>query len=224
MDRATIRQRVVKALRDDDSNIGWTVDELNRYIEDGYKELAALTKAIVDTRDIYVGPDEHFLTLPDDCVQVFETKDKDTEYPIDQVHWDFIDSRDWVWIRNSASRPWLIAPWALHEAIIYPAYAAGGTVTMTMAILPGALADVDEPDIPDEYHRSLIFYATWRAVMRGVTSQERMERAMYHFRRYSQSLGGLDEWTDKRMGDFYRFAVGVGPNLRRPLDIQKDAW
>lgn len=224
MTRGEIRTRVIKALREDQASPGgWTVEELNSYIDDGYGLIAEAAKSVVRTDTLPVQANSHFLALPADCIQVFELKDLATDFPIDPVEDSWIDERDEEWIRRIAQRPRYAAPFGLEELILYPAYDAAGSIVMTMAVYPDAISsDGFTPDIPEEYHHALVDYARHRALVRDARTPELIERAMSHYRRFEATLQGAEGWAQSRLGHL-SFGVGFGPRLRTPVRITHGA-
>jgi len=205
MNRSTIRQNVLEHLREDPSNpVRWSVGEVNRYIDDGYQEVVERTGAVVDTTVLTAAGNNPYVTLPENTLYPIALKDVTTDMPIDPVHWKVIDNEDSQWVgRVTPTRPDLFAPWGLFEIILFPAYANESTVSLIHAIDPGPLAsDSAEPDIPTQFHYSLVEYAIWRCMIKDA-DQERLQRAQMHFQHFEEKMGGVTRWTkDRNRGIF----------------------
>lgn len=210
MNRGEIRSAVISHLRENATTpVRWTSAEIDRYIDDGYREMAEITGAVVRTDTLTIRAESHFYTLPTDCLYPISIQDAGQDEPIDPVHWLWIDGEDEIWIRTLRQRPEVYAAWGLDEIIFWPAYNADGTVRMTQAIIPGPLAsDSATPDLPQEYHGGLVEYAIFRCLLKDADGQQ-LGRAQRHRAYYMEFLGGLDFWTGRRH-----------PNIRRDMFSQ----
>lgn len=225
MTRAEIRSAVITTLRESATPVRWTLAELNRYLDDGYRDMAERTAAVVRTVNVTMSPGQNYVALPSvtessgtfTCIHPIAVKDLSTDYPLDPVNWTFVDELDATWIRVSAPRPYYYALWDWQTMLVYPHYGAAGTLVMTMACMPPGLAqDSDEPDFPEEYHDALTHYVVWRCLVKGAKGP-RFGRATRQLGYYSERLKGLGDWTDERHEGIFRSISGTA--LRVPSDL-----
>ena len=160
MNRGQIRDKVLTHLREDpDAPVRWTLSEVNRYLDDGYREMAELTGAETRTDIITVQANNNFYTLDSDVLYPIAIQDILREKPMDPVHWTFIDEIDGIWIRTRRTTADLYAAWGGAELLIYPAPPENRDLTLYSAIIPAGLpADASEPSFPAQYHVGLVEY------------------------------------------------------------------
>lgn len=212
MNRGEIRTSIIESLREESDPVSVTAAELNEYIDDGYEEMAELTGAVVRDAAVICPPNEHFIALPSDCLYPIAIRDTVTGYPIDLKHWTFIDRMQNHWIRISRSRPWYTAAWDLQTLILFPAYQDGGSITITQAVIPPAIAsDFDTPDLPLQHHIGLVRYGHHRALLKDADGP-RLGRSLRQRNYYLESMMGLEDWAGQRH-EGIRFAV-YGTKLR----------
>lgn len=218
MNRSAIRGAVITTLRESATPVRWALAELNRYIDDGYRDLAERTQAVVRTDTLTVSPSQNYLVLPTDCLFPICAKDVASDLPIDPVHWSFFDNQDRVWIRTSGTRPRFFSLWDWRTLLLYPHYpAGGGSIALTMSIMPtGLTSDGDAPAVPEEYHDALVHYATWRCLVKGAKGA-RFGRANRQLGFYSERLQGLGIWTQERHEGI--FTAIYGQSARVPTDL-----
>ena len=198
MNRGEIRSRIIEALREEETPVEVSTDELNEYIDDGYEEVAELTGAVVTDTVVSCPAKEHFIPLPANCLYPLAIIDTSSSRPIDLKHWTFIDRRDRVWIRSFRQRPYYAAAWSLTHLLVYPAYENAGSLTLTHAVIPGPLAnDASVPDIPEQYHRGLQHYGHHRVLLKDA-DERRFGRSLRQRRYYLESLSDLSDWSGKR--------------------------
>lgn len=197
MTRAEIRAAVLAGLRESAAPVRWTIDEVNRYIDDAYQEVAESSGAVVRTDTLVLAASNNFLALPTDCLFPIAARDVSTGLPIDPVSWVFIDQEDWSWIRRESTRPDVFAGWGLHEILFYPKTKANRDIALTMSVLPGPLGDDDEPDFPPDHHHALVHYA-WGKALAKQADGPKLGRAMRQFGYYQEALGGLEQWSNDR--------------------------
>lgn len=189
---------MISTLRESSSPVGWSKDELDRYINDVYSDTAKETKAVVSTVEIIAAEGQRFIKLPDDTIQVLMLNDKSTGKPIDQVDWLWIDARNRTFARKKNARARYAATFGLGTLMLYPSYSPSGTVVAILVVNPQPLVnDSDIPALPQEFHQSLVYGATHRAMMKDAT-KERFKRGLEELVRWQASLGGLSTWANRR--------------------------
>lgn len=199
MNRGQIRLRVIRALREQSVPVGWTEPEINRYIDDEYREIAEQTGAVVETVTIAVQPKTVFVPLPSNCLYPLAVKDVTSGYPIRPVHWTVIDGFDARWIDKFRGRPNWWAPFGLHEFIIWPAYSADSNIEMMMAAVPADFANDSElPNLPEEYHVGIMHKVVSRCIVKHAQDGPRIGRSLRHDKKAEESLSGLEDWTTER--------------------------
>jgi hypothetical protein len=215
MDLGTIRQKTLDFLREQSTPVGVTSAEINRYINDGYVEIAETTQAVVEEIQLTVGGGEHFLALPGNSLAPLTFVDDTSGYPIRPVHWTWIDRRDFRWIRISRQRPRLYAAFGLKEIFFYPAYNSTSTVTMNHAVVPqsGFTTDLlvnntDIPELPEQHHMALSFYANYRALLKDADGPK-LGRAMRQRKYYQNTLDGVGIWSVERHETLKTAVYGV---------------
>lgn len=214
MNLGEIRDNVVGTLRERAVPTGWSLDELNRYINDVYSDTAKQTRSLIQTLSVPVSASNQFMPLPRGTVQVLSLYDEATGKPIDHVDWYWIDQRNRVFARKTSNRPRYAAYFGMSKLLLYPAYGSAGTVNATVVLgkpLVDLENDSDVPLLPVEYHRSLVFGATHRAMVKDA-KKKRMKMALKEYQRWQGSLGQLSRWAQRR---HEKIAVGNwGNNLR----------
>jgi len=201
VNRGEIRTRVLQSLREDSSPLRrFSDDEVDLYIDDGYIDIAERTGVVVRTQVIDVPASQHFVPFPSDCMYPLAVKDAAAEWPIDPTTTDWIDRVDSLWIRRIRSRPWVYAAWGLKEFLIYPAYSVAGQISMTMAVIPETPAlssDSSVPDLPEEYHQALVYYAYGQALLKDADGP-RLGRAARQIKHYEEMLGDVEDYANER--------------------------
>lgn len=201
MNRGEIRTRVLQLLHEDTSPLRrFPDDEVDLYIDDGYIDIAERTGVVVRTETLDVPAMQHYVRFPDDCMYPLAVKDAAAEWPIDPTTWLWIDRVDRHWIRRHRSRPWVYAAWGLQEFIIYPAYNVPGQIHMTMAVIPETPAlssDSSVPDLPEEYHQALVYYAYGQALLKDADGP-RLGRASKQLKYYEEMLGEVEDYANDR--------------------------
>ncbi|HZL96739.1 MAG TPA: hypothetical protein VFB99_24000 [Vicinamibacterales bacterium] len=216
MNRGEIRAALISSLREESSPVGFTEAELNAYIDDTYSEVAVRTRAVTDDRTLSCPQDQQIIELPTDTVEVLGLIDDDTDQQIDHVDWVFINDRDTTFARKSSERPYFAAGWGLGHMLIYPAYDRNATMTATLAVDPGPLAnDAAVPRIPPEMHVGLVRGAHHRALLKDADAR-RLRAAMEQLRKFEEIVGDVDLWTNKRM-DRIKLALAMH-RLRKPSE------
>lgn len=198
--RAAIQQRI-----DDTSGVRATVAELDRYIDDGYVDLAERTGAVVRTETLSCPAGEHFIPLSADCLNPLLMLDVASGLPIDFVDWPLIDKKDTLFIRKVAGRPYCAATWGMAELLIYPAYETAGSMEIMQSIVPGALgSDGASPALPEQHHQALVYYGHYRVLLKdahGDLAGQRLGRAKRQYGYYLAAAGLLADWTMDRHGE-----------------------
>ena len=215
MNLGQIRAKTLDFLREQSSPVGVTTQEIDRYINDGYVEIAETTQAVVEEIQIGIGAGEHFFTLPANSLAPLTFVDDTTGYPIRPVHWTFIDKRDFRWIRIARQRPRLYAAFGLKEIFFYPAYLADATLTMNHSVVPMDLfvtstlrADADVPNLPEQHHMALSHYANYRVLLKDADGP-RLGRAMRQRGYYQNTLDGVSVWSVERHETLKTAVYGV---------------
>ena len=218
MTRREIRTKIIQRLREQTTPVGWSVAEINEYIDDGYVDIAEMTKSVVDNRTLTLVAGQNFVALPTDIICPFDFKDQATGLPIDPVDWEWVDNRDSHWIRNPRSRPTYVFSFGTHELGFYPHYSTGGVVEYTAAITPPAITqDATVPDIQGDFHFALIHYALHRCLLKDALTPDRLHRALRHKRNYKEALGDLDTLQLKRLANLH--TANHRQRLRTPSSI-----
>ena len=216
MNRQEIRLAVQDRIRDP-QGIRTTADEINRYIDDGYGDLAARSGAIVRTATINCPAAEHFVPVPQDCLYPIVLRDLGAGQPVDFVDWPFIDKRDAQWIRRTASYPKVAAMWGLAEMILFEAYSGPGQLEMIYAAIPADLTDSDSPELPLQHHQALIHYCHARVLLKDAHADiaiRRLGAAKAQFKEYNLLAGAVQAWAMDRHGTM-QLAI-YGDSLRKP--------
>ena len=209
--RLAVQQRIA-----DTAGVRATVEELNRYIDDGYQDLAETTGAVVRTDTLACPEGEHYVALPEDCLYPIVAREMSAGQPLDFVDWPLIDKKDTQFIRRTSSYPQVVAMWGLSELLLYPAFSTASTIEITMAIIPGPLGESDSPDIPLQHHQALIHYAHGRVLLKdahGDVAGPRLGRAKRQMSFYRALSGALDKWAIDRHGTM-KMAI-YGESFRR---------
>lgn len=204
--RAAIQQRI-----DDTSGVRATVDEINRYIDDGYVDLAERTQAVVRRETLSCPAGEHFIPLSADCLSPLLLRDVTSGLPIDFVDWPLIDRKDSLFIRKVATRPYCAATWGVAELLIYPAYETAGSMEIMQSIVPAPLGESDSPALPEQHHQALVYYGHYRVLLKdahGDLAGRRLGRAKRQHGYYLAAAGLLATWTMERHGDM-TFVAGT---------------
>lgn len=215
MTRGEIRARIITALHEaSPSPVRWTADEINRFIDDGYQEMARETGAISETVTLAVQAQTPYLDLPANCLYPIMWRDLTSGLPIDQVSLDWIESEDQHWMRRAASRPDYVAPFDLRTAILFPTYNVASNLELTQAIIPAAItSDATEPLLPANYHRGLVFYGHYRALLKDAKGL-RLGRALRQLGFYREVRSGLGDWAGGRHAELLKAISGTP--LRTP--------
>lgn len=225
MNRGAIRAAVIASLREANPPVRWTIAELNEYLDDGYRDLAERTAAVVRTFTLSLQPGQNYVTLPSvtdaagtfDVIHPLAVKDVATDLPLDPVAWSFFDDQDRIWIRTSEQRPRFYAFWDWHTMLVYPHYGAAGTLSVIAAMMPrGFVDDNSEPEVPGEYHDALIHYGIWRCLLKGAKGP-RFGRSNVQLRNFSERLIGLGDWTNERHEGIFKAIYGQ--RARVPADV-----
>lgn len=225
MTRGEIRAAAISMLRESSTPVRWLLTEVNRYLDDGYRDLAERTAAVVRTFTVNVPADTNYVVLPSitdgagtfDVLHPLAVKDVSSDLPLDAVHWGFFDGQDRVWARTPASRPYFYAFWDWLTLLIYPHYGSAGQLSIIASVIPrGFTGDSQEPEIPVQYHDALIHYVVWRCLLKGAKGP-RFGRANRQLRHYSERMLGLGEWTQERHEGI--FTAIYGKQLRVPQEL-----
>lgn len=195
----------------------WTTEELDRYIDDGYLNIAERTGLLVREDTISCAANDHYIELPSDTLYPIAARDTSTNLPIDLVPWTFFDSQDIRWSRLSDSRPAYLAAWALTHVVIYPAYNAASSMELSLAYIPAAFSqDVQEPDIPEDFHQALVHYTHYRALLKDADGP-RLGRALRQLAYYEEVVAAAGGWAGERHQNIQRAISTV--DLRVPERI-----
>jgi len=223
--RGEIRAAIISTLREAATPVRWTLDELDQYLDDGYRDMAERTAAVVRTFSMFLQPGQNYADFPSftdgsgtfDVLHPLAVKDASTDLPLDPVHWSFIDSQDRIWTRTSESRPRFYAFWDWQTLLVYPHYGAIGQLLIIAAMMPrGFVDDNSVPEVPEQYHDALIHYGAWRCLLKGAKGA-RYGRSAVQLRNYSERLIGLGDWTQERHEGI--FTAIYGQKLRVPADV-----
>lgn len=215
MNRQELRLAVQERIRDTDG-IRTTADEVNRYLDDGYADIAERTGAVVRTATINVPAGEHFALVPDNCLYPIVMREAAEGLPVDFVDWPFIDKHDKHFIRRVSSFPRIAAMWGLREMLIYEAFASAGQLELMYAAIPDAMTDVDEPELAEQHHQALIHYCHMRVLLKEAhddMAAKRVGRAKAQRKQYLALSGAIEKWSMDRHGTM-RLAI-YGEALRK---------
>ena len=203
MNRQEIRL-AVQARIDDTDGVRTTEPELNRYIEDGYTDLAERTGAVVRTVNLALSPTQRFVATPTNMLYPLLMRDLASGLPIDFEDWTFLDKLDFRFVRRTAQRPEIVASWGLGEFLLSSAYGgSGGSVEVIYAAIPGPLADNAEPELPVQYHEALVHYTHARTLLKdahGDIAQKRIGKAKGQFSEYYGLANSIQRWNFDRLG------------------------
>ncbi len=167
MNRGQIRQGIISILRETATPTGWSVAELDNYINDVYSDTAKETKAVVLTTDLPVAANQALVDLPKNSFQVLALIDKSTGKPIDHVDWLYISQVNARFAERSSERPLYAASFGMHQLLLYPKYGAAGTITGTFVVDSTPMtSDTDIPALPEMYHKGIVFGAAHLAMMK----------------------------------------------------------
>lgn len=198
MNRGTIRAQVQTALRET-LGVRYTSEELDEYIDDGYRDVANRTGCLVATVNLSCPARQPLVDLPADCLYPIAFRDVATGQPVDACHWNFIDGEDQFFIRAVGTYPELAAAWGLKKLLLYPAYQALGSLEMSYARSPvdGFAGDGSSPEYPDGFHVGLVHYAHFRALVRDA-DERRLYRALRQKKAHEEVVKQIEEWTESR--------------------------
>ena len=215
MNLGQIRSKTLDFMRELASPVGVTTQEIDRYINDAYVEMAEVTQAVVEEITLTVQAGEHFVPLPQNSLAPLTLIDAATDRPIKPVHWTWVDKRDRRWIRISRQRPRVYSAFGLKEIFLYPAYLADATMTLNHSVVPveGFATsilenDSDIPNLPEQHHMALAFYAEYRALLKDADGP-RLGRAMRQHGYYKNTLDGVGIWSVERHETLRTAVYGV---------------
>lgn len=219
MNRGEMRTRLLAALGETGAYLSRFADEeLNLYLDDAYMDIAEKTGVVTRTVVLDVPADQHFVTLPDDCLYPLAVRDENDSSPIDPTTWVWIDGIDRLWIRRSRSRPWVFSSWGMKEILIYPAYNVAGQINMQMAVIPQPFtSDADVPDIPEDYHQALVYYANYQALIKDADGP-RLGRALRQLQYYMEMVSDVGDYANSRH-EGIRTSI-YGNSLRNPARME----
>jgi hypothetical protein len=219
MNRGQIRERVITDINESSPPVSVLTEELNEYIDDAYQEVARVTGAVVTDVTLDCGAGNPYVKLPDNMLRPLAIIDVGNGRPIDLKHWTFVDKVDAQFIRRSRTSPWFACAWGFKELLLYPSYSAAGQITITGTIIPAAMtSDSDVPDIPEQYHRGLAYYAAHHALIKDADGP-RFGRALRKLRDYRDALGEIDLWADSRHENIHMAVYGTKLRDGEKLDL-----
>lgn len=199
MNRGEIRQAVISALNEQDGSAQWPVPEIDRYIDDWYREMAEMTDSVVTTVSIVCPAKAFFIDLPANVLSPFAARDLASGLPIDPVHWTYIDQKlDKTWRRSPGqTRPDCFAAWGLHKILLFPPYASGGTIQVDACAIESLASDGVSPAIPLQHHDGGVEYVIAQCLEKNADEQ-RMGRARRRMGEFGKSIEALKEWGVSR--------------------------
>lgn len=194
----------------------WTDGQIDRWLNEGAKDLARKAEVLQATADIDVDSGEQTASAPADAVRIHRATwqaDGDTSvYPLEYRDFQTADAVWWTQGAQTQGTPVLFTMWGVPGAVtitLYPTPSVNGTVALNYYRLPVAAAlDDDELDLPTGWEEIVYTYATYMAML-----NDRDQRWPAMKQLYDEQMQDLFALTRTHSDQSGASVVGAGMGL-----------
>lgn len=199
--RTALRERL-----DERSARQWSDEMLNRWLNEGAKDMARKAEVLQASADIDGVDGTQAYNLPANAVRVhratWSNDGEDTSYPLEYRDFQSADAVWWTQQAVTQGTPHLFTMWGVPGAVqitLYPTPSVNGTLSLMYYRLPVvATTDSATLDIPMGWEDTVYAYATYMAMMQDRDQRWQSQKALYDeqmsdlltlTRRYSDQSG-----------------------------------
>lgn len=197
--RTKVRDRL-----DESTATFWTDAQLNRWINDGMREVARLTETLQTTSDIAVTASDGTYTAPTDALRIYRAEFKPTGqsnvYPLEYRDFNTMDEVWWSSQTTTTGTPALFTMWGFVPSLtiqLYPVPSVAGTLKVFYYKLPTAVsADNDTIECPAGWEDLIVDYAEYNALRKD--RDPRWQEAKGLFEQHVDQCTALTRrWSDQ---------------------------
>lgn len=199
----------------------WTDAELNRWINEGCRDLARTTECLLASATAAVtAGTQTYTNGPTDIIRIhrvqYEPTGSSQKYPLEAREFNTMDSIWWTSQSITQSTPQYYTTWGFPPTVtfvLYPTPTINGNLRIYYARQPADVsADGTALDIPEGWHDLAVDYAEYRAQRRA-----RDPRWQESYGRYQEAVAALlatvagsgPTWTDAPGRIVGAYPVGV---------------
>lgn len=199
--RTALRERL-----DEKSARQWTDPMLDRWLNEGAKDMARKAEVLQSTATIDATDGTQTYDLPADAVRVhratWQNDGDSSSYPLEYRDFQSADAVWWTQQAVTQGTPHLFTMWGVPGAVeitLYPTPSVNGTLSLLYYRLPVTVTDDDTAmDIPAGWEDTMYAYATYMAMMQDRDQRWQAQKALYDeqmgdllvlTRRYSDQSG-----------------------------------
>lgn len=170
--RTALRERLSEV-----SAAAWTDTELNRYLNEGIREIAIRTECLASTTDVAVTAGVYLVAAPSTVSRIHRAEwapsnpvgSSDQIYPLRYMQLNNLDSVRGSGQQTMSGTPEIYSTWGYpgsttFRVVLYPKPTTNGTLRIHYYRLPTAAAsDADVLDLPEGWEHLVYDYAEFRS-------------------------------------------------------------
>ena len=190
---STVRT-IVRENLEEPSARAWTDAELDRWINEGCRDIARITECLRASTTVAVTGGTQTYTGPTDIVRIYRVQWEPTgstqKYPLEPREINTLDSVWWTSQSISTGTPQFFYTWGFPPSVtigLYPTPTVNGNLRVFYARLSADVTNgATTLDIPEGWHDAVAEYATYRALRRA-----RDPRWQESYARYTETASNL---------------------------------
>lgn len=196
--RTSVRDRL-----DEDTQRFWLDTQLNRWINEGAKDIARKTESLQTRVDIATTANTQEYSLPVDSIRIHRVEWRrsgdDQVFPLEYRDFNSIDSITWTAQTTSRGTPYLFTMWGFAPSlklVLYPTPETAGSLKIFYYRLPTErTSDGDMVEVPEGWEDLIVDYAEMMALRKDSDPRWQEAKALY-----DERLGNMYDVT-RRMSD-----------------------
>ena len=176
------------------SRLRWSNDELVRFINEAYRETAKRTLTIMDVVEIEVNNTDYLYDLPSNLLSIRRAKLNLGRFTLMEVSWKDVDALDSTWESRTGEPTDYMTDWIRGSLRLHPKPVTADTLTLNIYRYPTDLLTLDRweqdtPELPEEYHYPLIYWAAHLAYLKDEPNTLDPDRAQYYDAKITNEVG-----------------------------------
>uniref|UniRef100_A0A6M3JY83 Uncharacterized protein n=1 Tax=viral metagenome TaxID=1070528 RepID=A0A6M3JY83_9ZZZZ len=189
MNFSTLKTRTLQKLNESTSSPNfWSLVEIGDFLNEGYSDLASITKIIETSATLSLVANQYIYSLDSSCLKInrmyYETDDR----IIKPATWADINKQDRWWNETSFDYPKFWVPISTQKIFLWPKPIENESSCITYyfsSLSTDMSDDNDTPAGPDVFHSALIDFACAMALLRKRNS-EAMAKSKYFYEQYKE--------------------------------------
>lgn len=181
----------------------WTTTELERWANDGLRDIARRCELLQDRDDITVVAGTREYTAPSDVIRIHRVELRITGdssvYPLEYADFNNMDAVWWNQQAITQGTPIYYTTWGFPptlKIVLYPTPSAGGTLKVFNYRMPATATSASEIELPTGWDDVLVDYIEYCALRKDRDPRWQEAKQLYE-QRLSDLYDLTRRWTDQ---------------------------